>query len=57
MKNKCPYCTDGKVEVLFNYADFHFHGDYPIIEIEGCEECGGTGYEQGIEESEEEQVG
>lgn len=41
--NKCPYCTDGQNEVLVNYADFHYHGEAPITEMQPCEECGGTG--------------
>lgn len=43
MKQPCPYCTLGQIDVLINYADFHFNGDEPIYETESCEECGGSG--------------
>jgi len=42
-KIACPYCTLGQIDVLINYADFHFRGDEPIYETESCEECGGSG--------------
>lgn len=39
---KCPYCDNGVVHRLVNYAGFHFNAEYPIEEDEPCEECGGT---------------
>lgn len=51
---KCSYCKNGTVEVLKNYADFHYDACEPIIEEEPCEECGGYGFLQEEGETEEE---
>jgi len=42
-EEKCPYCVEGKIDVILNSGEFFSSGDAPIIEKEPCEECGGTG--------------
>lgn len=41
---KCPYCDNGVIEKVLNWAEYLFDYDYPDIVTEYCEECGGTGF-------------
>ena len=39
-ERKCQYCNGtGEIEVLQNYADFHYEGCEPVYGKEPCEEC------------------
>lgn len=49
----CPYCHNGTVSTLNNYADFHFDSSEPIFEESPCEECGGSGYIEMPQDAEE----
>jgi hypothetical protein len=45
-KVKCETCDGtGLVKVLMNPDGYYIHGDEPIVETLGCEDCEGTAYE------------
>lgn len=40
MPKKCEVCGGtGVVTVLQNYAGYHYEGDKPVYEAQGCEYC------------------
>lgn len=43
----CQYCKGrGEIKTLINSVDFHYNSDEPVVGMEPCEECGGTGMEE-----------